>query len=59
MIDPLLYDEEPEHTCSGFYDLSCAACIAIREQLRDDLPGESRWNGGGYEPEEWDVVGGL
>jgi hypothetical protein len=51
----------PEHTCAGMHDLSCEACWEDRCRLdaeRDELPGESRY-AADYEPEEWDVVGGL
>lgn len=50
-----------EHTCAGFFDLSCEACYeerCRRDAERDELPGEPA--GRQYdEPEEFDVIGGL
>ncbi len=52
-----------EHTCGGLHDLSCEACYEEqiqRESQAEELPGETRNTFyGDYEPEEWDVVGGL
>lgn len=47
-----------EHTCAGFFDMTCEACEELRAERQDDLPGENRFDT--YdEPCDWDVVGGL
>lgn len=47
-----------EHTCAGMYDTTCEACWEAM-----NLPGPEDTSGkcpdSYYEPQEWDVVGGL
>jgi len=44
-----------DETC---YEEHRSEMNALDDGYTDELPGESRY-AGDYEPEEWDVVGGL
>lgn len=49
----------PEHTCGGFYDLSCEACFEQRlmlETIAEEYPLERQYEA---DYDEFDVVGGL
>lgn len=46
-----------DETCQSEYDLELRQ---MQDAVREDLPGETRHSTMTYwEPEEWDVVGGL
>ncbi len=48
-----------EHTCAGMYDVSCEACKENEPENQRSPEDGGIWSDYSYEPEDWDVEGGL